>query len=607
MGRRERHRFDRPSGAAGKVPGARGREGALAGDGALTPRRMQVDDNSGLTPPDGDDEGVRIIGPQEAAEAVERGGVAQRRPENEPKFGDRPAQAEAQPKGPRPTLRFPLPDSEGPTDIERPRVKPPGIPDADARPRSLFSVNAGSSEDHDDERLDHERFGDEDEPFDTFAPGDDETPESRGDEESGATMMPHWTEPATGELPAVLAGESDDDAWQAFSEGAPRWRDDSKDFDERDDIAALADDEARLGALDPDAPGEHELLSFDDLGSVAAPRAKKAPAKKKKKAAPAKVGAVGSDAGEERRRGVAGEPQPVRGAAARSRPGPPGPRSAGTRGAGPSGGGGGRDLPTAVGVGAALGVVALILLALGPGWAMLLVAAIAFLGAAEFFTTTRRAGYQPAQLLGIAACVAMPLAAYWKGTLGYPVVLGLVMMCGFLWYIIGAGDERPTMNLGVTMLGIGWVGVLGSFAGLLLGAPDGASLFLSVVLVAVAHDVGAYFVGGAIGRAPLTPISPHKTIEGLAGGIVAAIVASLVLVGAVGIGPFSESILDAFLLGLVVGAATAIGDLCESVVKRDLGVKDMGNILPGHGGVLDRMDGILFAMPAAFYLGLVLF
>jgi phosphatidate cytidylyltransferase len=571
---------------------------------------MQVDDNSGLTPPDGDEEGVRIIGPDEVAEVVERGGVAQRRPENEPKFGDRPAQAEAQPKGPRPTLRFPLPDSEGPADIERPKVKPPRAPEEDDRPRSLFSVTASSpGHDPDDDILDDEPFGDRDEPLDAYADADDPAPEDRRAGDPGGVMIPHWTEPATGELPAVLGGDAaDDDAWQAFSEGAPRWRDDSKDFDDRDDMAALADDAARVGALDPDAPGEHELLSFDDLGVAGPARAKKAPAKKKKKkAAPASIGAVGSSTSDERRRAVAGDPQPVRGAAARSRQGAPGAQSAAGRAGGSSGGGGGRDLPTAVGVGAVLAIAALVLLALGPGWAMLLVAAVALLGAAEFFTTTRRAGYQPAQLLGIAACVAMPMAAYWKGTLGYPVVLGLVMMCGFLWYIIGAGDERPTMNLGVTMLGIGWVGVLGSFAGLLLGAPDGASLFLSVVLVAVAHDVGAFFVGGAIGRAPLTPISPNKTIEGLAGGIVAAIVAALVLVGAVGIGPFSDSILDAFLLGLVVGTATAIGDLCESVVKRDLGVKDMGNILPGHGGVLDRMDGILFALPAAFYLGLVLF
>jgi phosphatidate cytidylyltransferase len=204
------------------------------------------------------------------------------------------------------------------------------------------------------------------------------------------------------------------------------------------------------------------------------------------------------------------------------------------------------------------------------------------------------------------ACVVLPLATFWKGTLGYPVVLGLTVMCGFVWYIVGAGEERPTMNLGVTALGVLWIGLLASFAGLLLGAPDGSSLMLSVLLVAVAHDVGAFFVGRSLGRAPLTAISPGKTVEGLFGGVVSAVVVAVAVIGVFKIGPLGDSIGRAFAMGLIVGIATAVGDLCESVVKRDLGVKDMGNILPGHGGVLDRMDGILFALPAGWYLYFVI-
>jgi phosphatidate cytidylyltransferase len=535
-----------------------------------------VDDNGGIAPPDPENEGIRIIGPQEAAEAAARDDVAHRRSEREPRYGDRPSETEAQPKGPRPTLRFPLPDSPEPADIDRPKVKPPTRmsdkpPD---QPRSLFSIGSD-------------------------APPADE-PEQVDD--TAGIRIPHWTEPATGEVPAVLGGEGEDEeAWQSFADSSPRWRDDSKDFDERDDIAILADGEDRMGALDPDAPGEHELVSFDDLGAATDPR-RPAGERPRKKVAAKKAGpraAPPVDSGTTRAAGApTGRGPRVTAPRVGSGSARPGPGGAGGR---PSGGD--RDLTTAAAVGVALGVGALVLLKLGPGFMMVLVSAIVLLAAAEFFTTTRRAGYVPAQLLGIVACVALPLATFWKGTLAFPVVLGLAVMGGFLWYIIGAGDERPTMNLGITQFGVAWIGVLGSFAGLLLGAPDGSSLMLSVLLVAVAHDVGAYFIGQSMGRAPLTAISPGKTIEGLAGGVVSAVVMALVVVGFIGeIGFFGESIGRALVFGLVVGIATAVGDLCESVVKRDLGVKDMGNILPGHGGILDRMDGILFAMPAAWYL-----
>jgi phosphatidate cytidylyltransferase len=606
-----------------------------------------VEDNRGLTPPDPDKEGVRIIGPEEAAEAVERGEVASRRSDRGPRYGDRPPRSEAQPKGPRPTLRFPLPDSPESEEFARPKVKPPtDMSNDESTRRSLFSVSepggtgdddptpddsawdgpddsswdgpedsswdgvehpeelAASSggwdhqqdQDAEDSDVSDDEMGSFDErPADVVRP---EVPERPSEADRAGVRLPHWTDPATGEIPAVLGGGDDDaDAWPTFSGGGPRWRDDSRDYDERDDVAALGDDEERLGALDPDAPGEQELLSFDDLGATpevarppqTAPAKKKK--KKKKKAPPAAAGT---------------RPGAPRGARPGTRPGGPGER--------PPGGppprrpeGSAPDLTTRLAVGGAFALVALVLLNLGPGWMMVLVTALTVLAAAEFFTTTRRAGFQPAQLLGIVACAALPLAAFAEGTMSYPVVLGLTGMCGFVWYIIGAGEERPTMNLGVTLLGVVWVGVLASFAGLLLGAPDGASLLLSVLLVAVANDVGAYFVGRSFGRAPLTAISPHKTIEGFAGGIGASVVMAVVVVNAIGgIGPFGDSLGDAFLLGLVVGLATAVGDLCESVLKRDLGVKDMGNILPGHGGVLDRLDGVLFALPAAWYLGLLI-
>ena len=135
------------------------------------------------------------------------------------------------------------------------------------------------------------------------------------------------------------------------------------------------------------------------------------------------------------------------------------------------------------------------------------------------------------------------------------------------------------------------------------------SILIGLVICTVAYDIGALFVGSSAGRSPLAPsISPNKTVEGLIGGCVAAILAGI-LIHLAGMYPWGGSgtkFIHAFQLGVVVAIAAPIGDLVESKVKRDLGVKDMGTLLPGHGGVLDRFDAFLFVLPAVYYLCRVL-
>jgi phosphatidate cytidylyltransferase len=115
--------------------------------------------------------------------------------------------------------------------------------------------------------------------------------------------------------------------------------------------------------------------------------------------------------------------------------------------------------------------------------------------------------------------------------------------------------------------------------------------------------VGALAIGSWLGRRPLAPqVSPNKTWEGLIGGAVVAVALSAAVTGQV----HPWTVPKAALLGLVVAVVAPVGDLCESLVKRDLGLKDMGSILPGHGGVLDRVDGLLFVLPTTFYLVRVL-
>jgi phosphatidate cytidylyltransferase len=183
-------------------------------------------------------------------------------------------------------------------------------------------------------------------------------------------------------------------------------------------------------------------------------------------------------------------------------------------------------------------------------------------------------------------------------------VLFLTVVFGVLWYLLGVGTERPVPNLGVTLLGVVYIGLLGSFASLLLESDDGVGLLLAAILLGVGYDVGGYFVGRNMGRSPLTDASPNKTVEGLIGGMLTTVGVS-VLISVVGVGPFDGDtfgLVDAVLVGVAAAVMAPIGDLAESLMKRDLGLKDMGTILPGHGGVLDRFDAMLFVLPTTYYM-----
>jgi phosphatidate cytidylyltransferase len=181
------------------------------------------------------------------------------------------------------------------------------------------------------------------------------------------------------------------------------------------------------------------------------------------------------------------------------------------------------------------------------------------------------------------------------------LLIALTVMAALGWHLVGAdGEARVIESIGVTLLGVGWIGGLGSFAALMLRGPDGVGFLLAAVVATVAYDVGAFGVGRSAGSRPLSEASPNETVEGLVGGTLAALVATLVLFGLIGVAPF-DSFGDAFLVGLVAAIAAPIGDLCESLVKRDLGVKDMAATIPGHGGFLDRFDAMLFVLPFVFY------
>ncbi|MGH9208708.1 MAG: phosphatidate cytidylyltransferase, partial [Acidimicrobiales bacterium] len=241
---------------------------------------------------------------------------------------------------------------------------------------------------------------------------------------------------------------------------------------------------------------------------------------------------------------------------------------------------------------------------LGPATSLVLALVVVTLAAAECYAVIRRAGYHPATLLGLVATGALMIAVYVKGERAVPLVLALTVIFSMLWYLCGVVRARPTINVAATLLGFMWVGVLGSFAGLLLDPhvfPNrhGVAYLVGAVLATVGYDVGGFAVGSVAGKHPLAPvISPHKTWEGLIGGMAGSFLVSFVIVSQIHPWTFSR----AAALGIVVAVVAPLGDLCESMIKRDIGVKDMGNLLPGHGGVLDRVDALLFVLPATYYL-----
>ena len=386
------------------------------------------------------------------------------------------------------------------------------------------------------------------------------------DEPSGQVELPHWTEPGTGELPAVLVGEDAGPATTSGSTPAVHWRthDSAWGNEGFDDLTEMGD-EVRVGALDHDRPSDEEIYDFTELEAEVAAETSPEPAPRERRVAPA-------------------------------RPVPPtGP---------PAEGGAGRNVAVATGVGLAAAAVALLAFALGPAYGVALVAVILVLATGELQTAARRAGYHPASPIGLAAAALFPLAVYWRGIEAYPLLGFITVATVLAWHLVGAdGEARVVESAGVTLLGVGWIAGLGSFAALLLAQPDGVGLLTAAVVAAVAYDVGGLVVGRTMGRRPLSDASPNKTVEGLVGGVLVLLVV-MVAWGLFGMAPLTD--LAAVKVGLFAALAAPLGDLCESLVKRDLGVKDMGTVLPEHGGLLDRFDALLFVVPAVFY-ALVLF
>lgn len=273
----------------------------------------------------------------------------------------------------------------------------------------------------------------------------------------------------------------------------------------------------------------------------------------------------------------------------------------------------GRNLPLAIVSGVVLAALFVGTLVASP-WAFLAFVGLAVvLALVELDRVFASRGVQPATPLAIGVGLVMVFGAYASGPAAQSLGLVLLTLGALGWALLYPAEQTATGHRGSRAMGGGrvtantaatcfitlWVPFLASFAGLLLARPEGVWYVVATVAVTVAGDIGGFAFGSRFGRHKLAPsVSPGKTWEGFGGGILAALVlAALVVANLPGF-----DLLEALAFGVAVAVAGTLGDLSESLVKRDLGVKDLGRILPGHGGIMDRADAIVFALPVAHFV-----
>ncbi len=286
----------------------------------------------------------------------------------------------------------------------------------------------------------------------------------------------------------------------------------------------------------------------------------------------------------------------------------------------------GRTSPQRLLSGYGAGAFGLLVVGLGGWWFTLALGVIVHLGLLEFFRLAQFKGIRPAVKTTLVVCQLLLITTQWAnsaaGGVGFStdlaaavVPLSGAVLCGWLLLQPVTGTIA---DIAASIFGLFYLGFLPShwirlrdltdphlaprLAEHWPGLPSGMALTLIGCLLVVATDIGAYVIGRRLGRHPLSPISPGKTVEGALGGVACAVLVGGI--GGVALGwPWGWAL--GGLLGGVVAVFALVGDLTESMMKRDAGVKDSGDVIPGHGGILDRIDSFLFT-PAVFFYGVKL-
>jgi phosphatidate cytidylyltransferase len=260
----------------------------------------------------------------------------------------------------------------------------------------------------------------------------------------------------------------------------------------------------------------------------------------------------------------------------------------------------GRNLPVAIVTALLLAGVLITTLVLSRPLFVAFLLGIVTLALLELLAVLRARATRPARPVVLAMGALLVVGAYLEGPAALSFGLLVTILASFAWYLVDRGRTEVTRNVAATVFAVVYVPFMAAHLSLVVGRADHyVGAMIGYAALVVIYDTAAYATGATLGRRPIAPqVSPNKSWEGAIGASVACLAA----------GAFLLPLWEPWTLasGLVLAGATCVvaplGDLSESMLKRDLAVKDMGSILPGHGGVLDRVDALLFMAPVLYYV-----
>jgi phosphatidate cytidylyltransferase len=258
----------------------------------------------------------------------------------------------------------------------------------------------------------------------------------------------------------------------------------------------------------------------------------------------------------------------------------------------------GRNLPVAIVIGAVLGGFALVTLFTVKATFLAFVGAIVVLALWELRQALLERGISLPLIPVIAGGAAMFTLAYWYGAQAALAALAITVVVLIAWRLPG-GPAGYLRDVTASVFTLAYVPLMAVFVALMLSTPDGARRAFIFILLTACSDVGGYFAGILVGRHPMVPaISPKKTWEGLAGSTVACLAGGAITLPVL----LHGHVWQGLILGAAAVTAATLGDLIESMIKRDLEIKDLGSVFPGHGGAMDRIDSLLVMAPVAWLL-----